>query len=389
MVLITEQRCEGSEEILNVKDLYDPIKALHPWNTSRRVVMEKGVDSAHYAAREGVKELKTTRSGCYVSIDELGSHSNETARLENQYSFGLTPFPSLVTAMEADDGDDMRSAGSVDAVNVINGHVGTTTVMDHGKEVPRAPKLSYANMVSGTSQSKDDAIHMNVEDDVMVLDEDCIVDDSGDFPTISASPVVDLVEPATGSIYGGQVPSIDSKGSYLYGPWMVVQNHRRRGLSDAKTRKMSVPQGAAVVQHSFTDNAAFKASNMDKKSKGARKGLERVQVISFVEGQQVKSTAHSSRAMAGDHMVVDIVEQGHGDKKTLGVKITKPHGVINKPLKDAGRRGPQGGKQAGFYNSHAMNLSRTFEDIVLGNDDYEESMEEHEGLDVNVEEVLA
>ncbi|KAK8632343.1 hypothetical protein V6N13_072737 [Hibiscus sabdariffa] len=240
--------------------------------------------------------------------------------------------------MEADDGDDMRSAGSVDAVNVINGHVGTTTVMDHGKEVPRAPKLSYANMVSGTSQSKDDAIHMNVEDDVMVLDEDCIVDDSGDFPTI---------------------------------------------------RSVSVPQGAAVVQHSFTDNAAFKASNMDKKSKGARKGLERVQVISFVEGQQVKSTAHSSRAMAGDHMVVDIVEQGHGDKKTLGVKITKPHGVINKPLKDAGRRGPQGGKQAGFYNSHAMNLSRTFEDIVLGNDDYEESMEEHEGLDVNVEEVLA
>ncbi|KAK8659335.1 hypothetical protein V6N13_029540 [Hibiscus sabdariffa] len=65
-----------------------------------RLSLEERVDSAHYVSREGVKELKTTRSGYYVSIDELGSHFKEMARRDNENSFGLTPFPSPCLSVE-------------------------------------------------------------------------------------------------------------------------------------------------------------------------------------------------------------------------------------------------------------------------------------------------
>ncbi|KAK8647815.1 hypothetical protein V6N13_121542 [Hibiscus sabdariffa] len=91
---------------------------------------------------------------------------------------------------------------------------------------------SYANVVRDSLRGKD---HKQVAEDlcpdkIIVRDEDCVVDHSGRFPRISfAESIHAQVDLSMRQITGPALDSCNNTSSKeLFGPWMVVDNRRRR-----------------------------------------------------------------------------------------------------------------------------------------------------------------
>ncbi|KAK8540591.1 hypothetical protein V6N13_027110 [Hibiscus sabdariffa] len=103
-----------------------------------------------------------------------------------------------------------------------------------------SPKISYARMVAGdigSNNNFDDIVDLT-PDKVIVRDEDCVIDHSGEYPTIAFSDhevcprnekVKDKAVQTTSSVEDLVIKYKNAEGGDgLYGPWMMVDNRRRR-----------------------------------------------------------------------------------------------------------------------------------------------------------------
>ncbi|KAK8546038.1 hypothetical protein V6N12_026842 [Hibiscus sabdariffa] len=233
-------------------------------------------------------------------------------------------------------------------------------------------KETYASMAAkGRSGSGEhDAGRDSESDEIVVHDEDCIIDESGAFPTIP--PQEEVVQPAIQNFQVG-----DNKN--LYGPWMIATSRRRRaakiytrgevhGLDQGYTggsqfanlpveeirgdgskdlAPSEAPRGGSVVegghkesrdgsrlehvvpQKTFTKNAAYLASNPErknKKSSGAGPSLSEINVVPLADGNGAHIVKHTAIKGMGNHNAISIDEPGYdanGGTSSKGAKGRK------------------------------------------------------------------
>ncbi|KAK8586071.1 hypothetical protein V6N13_130597 [Hibiscus sabdariffa] len=79
----------------------------------------------------------------------------------------------------------------------------------------------------------------------------------------------------------------ERKGAELFGPWMVAEKRRRQ--PSLRTTNVVTPKPMTVgVGNGVVKNAAYMASNPDKRSKAAPKPSQAAIVIPMVAGQSAK-----------------------------------------------------------------------------------------------------
>ncbi|KAL4295420.1 hypothetical protein GQ457_12G019050 [Hibiscus cannabinus] len=184
------------------------------------------------------------------------------------------------------------------------------------------------------------------------------------------------------SIASADVASEAISESNLYGPWMMVENRRRRtpgnarnmssevrnervsgsrfaslvdeGLEERQLEELGVvlgtETGGVVVVHEDVENPkgvvhmhanktiAFLASNPDKKSKAQDKGTKEIGVVPTVEGRSINVIPHRTNIASGSHSAIKIVEEGSGD----GIRSkSSMHGASRngKAVRDVVRKG--------------------------------------------------
>ncbi|KAK8597548.1 hypothetical protein V6N13_094951 [Hibiscus sabdariffa] len=249
---------------------------------------------------------------------------------------------------------------------------------------------SYARMAAKLPQQYSFRRNLNSENEIEVLDEDCSVDESGPFPIIRFSDKICFscgvyghsmegcrgLEERTGEVHTSgepavgddRTPSFSSKGAELFGPWMVVENRRRRtkpssatdlsvGLA-ARSRNSSrfgvleeyeesmevdVPTDRDDASHLSQGvaipgirSAAYIASNPDKskkKKKGMAESHERV-VLPFIPGQRTVVINREASSSRGVHKAVSIVEDGIKSKRAVGINIAKSKGGVTRVARD-------------------------------------------------------
>ncbi|KAL4378484.1 hypothetical protein GQ457_02G025250 [Hibiscus cannabinus] len=165
-----------------------------------------------------------------------------------------------------------------------------------------------------------------------------------------------------------RTPSFSSKGAELFGPWMVVENRRRRtktsSVSDnyaglaARSRNSSrfgvleeheeavevdvhtdrdaastLPQGVAIPG---IRSAAYMASNPDKskkKKKGTAESHDRV-VLPSIPGQKTMVVNREASSSRGVHKAVSIVEDSVKSKRVVGINMAKSKGGVARMARD-------------------------------------------------------
>ncbi|KAK9046118.1 hypothetical protein V6N11_052018 [Hibiscus sabdariffa] len=233
-------------------------------------------------------------------------------------------------------------------------------------------RVSYASVV-GRSLKGDEQVQDGVVLDpnkVIVLDEDCVVNRDGQFPTIRFSSrdlcshtvrkttdSADAEQP-TNNINAPVRPDTSAEG--LFGPWMVVDTRRRRtlagksapkgvdaglhrvngsrfailgkdsGLSELEQISVAegdVQQSSRNVQEHLTSggpsleilgnkksgstNTVDDSRSIAGRSLAPRKGVAaKAVVMPMVEGRTVFVVEHAGHGAS--HSAVSIVEQGHG-----------------------------------------------------------------------------
>ncbi|KAK8622782.1 hypothetical protein V6N13_117683 [Hibiscus sabdariffa] len=168
------------------------------------------------------------------------------------------------------------------------------------------------------------------------------------------------------SVVNGRTLSFSSKGAELFGPWMVVENRRRRTKSSSVTDHpvglvargrtssrfgvleeqeesadvtndrgdtMPLPSGAVAP---IIRNTAYMASNPDKtkkKKKVMEKPSERV-VLPSIPGQRTLVVDREASSSKEIHKAVSILEDGVRNKRTVGINISKSKGGVTRTFKD-------------------------------------------------------
>ncbi|KAK8648910.1 hypothetical protein V6N13_129652 [Hibiscus sabdariffa] len=148
--------------------------------------------------------------------------------------------------------------------------------------------------------------------------------------------------------------------SNLYGPWMVVENRRRRTISNTRidvgnTSRTQALQGSRFAalasennvehvvaplfeQHTTNRNEAYMTSNLDKKSKASKRVTESINVVPIVRGKEITVVEHTPRVATGSHAAVRINEEGNSGVN-YAKKPLKGDGVARKGLKESTRKG--------------------------------------------------
>ncbi|KAK8993916.1 hypothetical protein V6N11_008129 [Hibiscus sabdariffa] len=268
----------------------------------------------------------------------------------------------------------------------------------HSQAKDKAFPMSYVNAVTGDSRSSQ-SLNENssfLDEEVEVLNEDCLIDESGPFPSIRFS---DRQPDRQATPIG---PSVDQP----YGPWMVVDNSRHkprhgnmsivasqpaRGVQGASRfavlEEMQVENGMAgganvrkvierprpiiqgvemengaavgpnvIAPKEFTPNVVYLASNPGKKKKsGDSSEVVEVEVVPSLEDPSPKMIVRSLEHVRGDHTAVAIKENSLHGKGSVGVWVGKTHGVVNKNFKENPRHGILGSKWA-LQVSNDLNL---------------------------------
>ncbi|KAK8648888.1 hypothetical protein V6N13_129630 [Hibiscus sabdariffa] len=232
-------------------------------------------------------------------------------------------------------------------------------------------KASYAHMVakSGSDEERGKSAATLTDEEVVILENDVLVDRRGAIPSIEFSDRVhDQVdrnmqactkgkEAASGSAgqEGNQCPepSVPISESNLFGPWMVVDNRRRkpvgngravepvmqegRGHRGSRFTALEVSDDGGLLRGSGEDvhgdppmveadarpragsmefprvtrekNSAYVASNPEKRTKNGRKNNSSPVVLPIVEGQEASVVSRKATGKGGNHSTVIIQEQ--------------------------------------------------------------------------------
>ncbi|KAK8692441.1 hypothetical protein V6N13_075900 [Hibiscus sabdariffa] len=292
---------------------------------------------------------------------------------------GMSDF-GLTTGMEVEESETDELVSEVAKSTSLNGEDSV------GKTVSYAAMLAKHGAEEGGAKQT-----LNFTDeDVVVLDEDCLVDESGAFSTIKFSDLV--LDQIDKSAMSGPRFEADGSLSKRYGPWIVAAN-RRRQYSIPNTVAMDVATGhksgsrfaalatgeagegseqtmeagrdvrdvpelsgprvevaadareKQVVQGTSRKfNKAYMVSNPKRPSKGdkeALNGSRTVEVVSLMEGVTVEGIAREVSAKMGSHVVTvtdgthvtkGLNRAGEGSSKqqvrlNRGLRIKQPLGV--------------------------------------------------------------
>ncbi|KAK8510188.1 hypothetical protein V6N12_008062 [Hibiscus sabdariffa] len=244
--------------------------------------------------------------------------------------------------------------GPVEVVDLSPEH-GRDSGVTSGKS-----RVSYASVV-GRSLKGDEQVQDGVVLDpnkVIVLDEDCVVNRDGQFPTIRFSTrnvcfkcgvyghSQDLcshivlkttdsadAEQPTNNVNAPVRPDTSAEG--LFGPWMVVDTRRHRALAgksapkgvDAelhrangsrfailgKDSRLSELEQISVAEGDVQQSLKNVQEHLTSGSLAPRKGVAaKAVVMPMVEGRTVSVVEHAGHGAS--HSAVSIVEQGHGGR---------------------------------------------------------------------------
>ncbi|KAK8626554.1 hypothetical protein V6N13_134195 [Hibiscus sabdariffa] len=228
--------------------------------------------------------------------------------------------------------------------------------------------VTYAGIVGGSARGfnrcQDGLEELSCDpNSVEVLDEDCVVDRSGKFPTIefserescvgkdgrNDSSKEDPIAPGRAKVTSEE----PTKERELFGPWMMVDIRRKRALvRGTSSAKILGPQGTESVNrfamledeqvvlsgHSRPSVVMGVNTNESRSSvthrvsiptgnaKGNGRGAEKAVVLPMVEGQQVSVVEHSALGGSTKHTTVSLFEKGHGNVRSKGVMHGKLHG---------------------------------------------------------------
>ncbi|KAL4304140.1 hypothetical protein GQ457_10G010950 [Hibiscus cannabinus] len=156
--------------------------------------------------------------------------------------------------------------------------------------------------------------------------------------------------------------TLSKKPEELFGPWMTVDNRRRRSESDVtepipidsidteSPSSMTVTAAVSLGQpssstirpfqaHDSGKNAAYIASNPPRKSKNSSSVSIRPSVVPMVSGQLVTLVEHHPSMRNVDHRAVTILEQGHGKEASGVVGVDKTRGFKVRNSKENAKSG--------------------------------------------------
>ncbi|KAK9031709.1 hypothetical protein V6N11_056000 [Hibiscus sabdariffa] len=117
------------------------------------------------------------------------------------------------------------------------------------------PKVTYANMVVGIARESDsrDNDHGIQSDEIVVLEDDYVIGQDGPYPSIkfSEKPSKDSVNTCISIIDANATTDSLNKAEDLYGPWMVVDNRRRRQGLATRNSTNRLTKGKAISGSRF------------------------------------------------------------------------------------------------------------------------------------------
>ncbi|KAK8533236.1 hypothetical protein V6N12_076512 [Hibiscus sabdariffa] len=250
----------------------------------------------------------------------------ETVRLtkKGRSDFGLT------TGMEVED---------TEMNGLVSGDVKSATL---NGETTDGKTTTYAAMVakSGVEDSCSKWVLNFSDEEVVILDEDCLVDEFGAFSTIKFSDRVhdhiDKISETLSSVG----PRLDADVSLTkhYGPWMVAAS-RQHHYNTSTTRVMnptaaignklgsrfaelSMAEDDAGMERTMKGNGmkfnkAYMPSNPKRQSKGgkgAANGPKAVEVVSLIEGVAAEDVVRDVSAKVGRHAAVTVMDGTHVSK---------------------------------------------------------------------------
>ncbi|KAK8630158.1 hypothetical protein V6N13_078964 [Hibiscus sabdariffa] len=278
---------------------------------------------------------------------------------------GMQSPTGVAESMEVEDsGRNLDSS-----VEGLNGKVGSSPTDQTQMVVDGqgAIRMSYASVVGSatraTSENREDVGEWGCDPNK----EACVGNRSKENRPMEDSTTIANVN----------VPSKDAaRDSNLFGPWMIVENHRKRlssggpsssrGPSKQTTENvvnrfavleresgeavkeqriesggdMANEQGEEALERvdrnstvvttkihkAVPKNAAYRTSNLEKKNKKNRQVFEKAVIIPMVEGQSVSMVEHTPQGGNKVHAAVSLFEKGHGRGGSDGIVLGKTRG---------------------------------------------------------------
>ncbi|KAK8612360.1 hypothetical protein V6N13_092476 [Hibiscus sabdariffa] len=303
---------------------------------------------------------------------------------------------------------------------------------DEGSE--RNAKETYASMVAklNNAEERGKSTAMITDEEVVILEEDVIVEKDVAIPSIKFSDRVHDQEACVkgqGATTEGDVHSLAPQPlknvyvseSNLFGPWMVVENRRRRPITSGRVESHPVQdtrinRGSRFAALEATDdvensmhrdgaldqvgqsvevigntmvgrrvstntvavkNDAYATSNPEKKSKHRGHVSNQPTVLPIMEGQAATVVSHKAQIKGGTHTAIHIHE--HNDKGPLQVSSrggrrvgTMPKANLSvhssglKPRRNADFRHGASSNVSGFIDNMAGELDKIVEETSVG-----------------------
>ncbi|KAK9011241.1 hypothetical protein V6N11_044095 [Hibiscus sabdariffa] len=248
------------------------------------------------------------------------------------------------------------------------------------------PRVSYTHVVRDSLRGKD---HTPIfedlnQDKIIVRDEDCVVDHLGRFPRISFAESVHAQVDLT-SISTVTGPTLEScnitSSKELFGPWMVVDNRRRRTppykpsggrqdlvVTEPRGSRFAVLDSGATVEDMITGGvevspqasdelaptvtdvqvapgpgivrtATFGAETPQRKPKSSSASSSRIETIPMLLGNAITMVEHRPHGASKDNQAVSLLERGHGSSGLDNGKGQAGRGFKLKPAKENARQG--------------------------------------------------
>ncbi|KAK8660236.1 hypothetical protein V6N13_051169 [Hibiscus sabdariffa] len=115
----------------------------------------------------------------------------------------------------------------------------------------------------------------------------------------------------------------------------TILERPRPTLQEMERKKGASVESHVVAPKEFTSSATYLASYLGKKKKSVvpREAVE-VDAIPSMEDQNPKLVVRLLNHAKGDHTVVAIMESPLHGKGSTGIRIDKPHGVVNMSSKE-------------------------------------------------------
>ncbi|KAK8489300.1 hypothetical protein V6N11_063827 [Hibiscus sabdariffa] len=246
-------------------------------------------------------------------------------------------------------------------------------------------RMSYANAVNGAGR-KIALEQLRVDEfggdpnKISVSDDDCVIDRTGKFPRIefsekeacdkSENRVQETTDRTMHNVIGKKSTVGSSDKGELFGPWMTVDNRRKRsnnggsmlatGLRKSDVRAATNRFAALgeervelMEEHGNVDNVvsgllspisgqprnvseeggvlvskegSSSRSHLATGDRVPNRGLEKTVVLPMVEGQQVSVVQHAPMGSGQRHTSFSLLEKGHGRTGVEGIALGKTRG---------------------------------------------------------------